>query len=326
MYDLGGLTLFVRVAELRSFSAAAEHSGMTASGVSRAIARLEKHLGAQLLDRTTRRVDLTRDGLGFYRRCRQVLADIEDAAATLKRTSISPQGRLRVQLPVGFGKRVIVPALPRFAERYPGIVLDVELNDRSRNLSRDQIDVAVQVGHVQDSRLAARRLCTARFVTCAAPAYLKQRGIPRTPGDMKNHRCLGYFIPQTGRYREWEFLVNSVERSRAIHGNLNINNGEALLDAMLAGGGIATIATFVAADAVAGGRLQVVLHDFIARGPDVSIVYLPGNRQSPAVRAFVDYVVDLVPSSPPWDAIADPRFKPSSKAARSMFALASDAP
>jgi LysR family transcriptional regulator for bpeEF and oprC len=306
--NLGGFAVFVKVAESRSFSAAAAHLGMTASGASRAVARLERRLGARLLERTTRRVDLTRDGLAFYERCRRILADIDEAASAMSRADGAPRGRLRVQLPVGFGKRVIVPALPRFVERYPEVVLDVELNDRGTELAKARLDVAVRVGHLRDSSVVARRLCHTRFVTCASPAYLRKHGEPRTPADLKKHRCMGYFIPQTGRYREWEFLVNSVERSRAVHGRLNINSGEALLDAMLAGGGIATVATFVAADALRRGALRIVLREFIARGPDISVIYPPSRRQNPAVRAFVDFLVELVPSDdPPWDRIVEPR-------------------
>lgn len=315
MDNLGGFAVFVKVAESRSFSAAAERLGMTASGASRAVARLERKLGARLLDRTTRRVDLTRDGIAFYERCRRILTEIDEATSAMSRAGGTPRGRLRVQLPVGFGKRVIVPALPRFVERHPEVVLDVELNDRGTDLAREHIDVAVRVGHIRDASLAVRRLCHTRFVSCASPGYLRKHGEPRTPADLKHHRCMGYFIPQTGRYREWEFLVNSVERSRAIHGGLNINSGEALLDAMVAGGGIATVATFVAADAVKRGALRIVLKEFIAKGPDISIIYLPAHRQTPAVRAFVDFLVELVPAAPPWDRVIESHLAGRRKAA-----------
>ena len=319
MDNFGAINVFARVAEMRSFSAAAERLGMTPSGASRAVSRLEARLGTQLLHRTTRRVDLTRDGIEFYEHCRQILAEIDKATSFINRTGGAPRGRLRVQMPVGFGKRVIVPRLPRFVDRYPHVELDVDLNDRGMDLSREGIDVAVRVGTIRDSSLATRRLCHTRFVTCAAPGYLKKHGEPRTPAELPAHRCMGYFVPQTGQYREWEFLVNAVERSRSVHGNLNINNGEALLTAMLAGGGIATIATFVAAEAVARGALRVILRDFIAKGPDISIVYLPSYRQAPAVRAFIDFLVDLVPANPPWDAIIGPKFRPSPRAVRSVM-------
>ena len=321
MHDFGAIVVFSNVAELHSFSAAAERLGMTASGVSRAIARLETHLGGALFDRTTRRVELTRHGEAYYQRCRRILAELDDAAAQVRGAGGAARGRVRVQLPVGFGKRVLVPTLPRFAERYPDIVLDVELNDRGTDLSRTHIDVAVRVGHIRDSRLASRKLCGTRFVSCATPAYLAERGEPRTPADLKNHRVMGYFIPQTGRYREWEFLVDQVERSRAMHGSLNVNSGEALIEAMLAGGGIATVATFVAAEAVARGELKIVLRDFIARGPDISVIYLPGHRQNPTVRAVVDFISAQVSQNPPWDRILEPGFRPSAKVARSIMGL-----
>lgn len=321
MDNFGAITVFARVAEMRSFSAAGERLGMTASGTSRAVSRLEARLGAKLLDRTTRRVDLTRDGLEFYEHCRHILAEIDKATTFLNRAGSAPRGHLRVQMPVGFGNRVIVPQLPRFAERYPQVELDVELNDRGIELSKEGIDVAVRVGTIRDSSLATRRLCHTRFVTCAAPSYLKKNGEPRTPAELQGHRCMGYFVPQTGQYREWEFRINAVERSRAVHGNLNINSGEALLAAMLSGGGIATIATFVAAEAVAKGDLRVILRDFIAKGPDISIVCLPSHRQAPAVRAFIDFLVDLMPADLPWDRIIDPEFRASAQEARRVMRI-----
>lgn len=318
MENLNSLSIFVKVAEHHSFSVAAERLGITPSGASRAIGRLEQKLGVKLLNRTTRSVSLTDDGMGFFQRCRQILADIEEAKAAVTRTQSTPRGHMRVQIPVGFGKRVIVPALAEFAERYPELVLDVELNDRGTNLAREKIDIAVKVGDVRDSRLIAKRLCHTRFIACAAPAYLEKYGEPRSPDELKKHHCLGYFIPQTGRYREWEFAVNGKEFSRTLHGTLNINNGEALLDAAMAGAGIANIATFVAAEAIASGKLKVVLRDFIAHGPEISMVYLPNRRLSPNVRAFADFLSRLIPSNPPWDRVVAPDFRPSAAALRRL--------
>lgn len=318
METLNSLSIFVKVAEHRSFSVAAERLGITASGASRAIARLEQKLGAKLLNRTTRSVNLTDDGMGFFQRCRQILADMEEAKAAVTRTQSTPRGHMRVQIPVGFGKRVIVPALAQFVERYRELVLDVELNDRGTDLVRDKVDLAVRVGDVRDTRLIVRKLCRTRFIGCASPAYLERFGEPRSPNDLKKHRCLGYFIPQTGRYREWEFAVNGKEFSRTLHGTLNINNGEALLDAAMAGAGIANIATFVAAEAIASGKLKVVLRDFIAHGPEISMVYLPNRRLSPNVRAFAEFLSRLIPSNPPWDQVVAPNFRPSAAAVKRL--------
>ena len=167
--SLGLITTFVRIAETKSFSAAAHQLGLSAPAVSKALARLERRLGATLLNRTTRKVSLTDDGQAFLERCRQILTDVQDAEELLTSRRISPRGRLRAQMPVGFGRRVIVPALPEFLARHPELAIDIELSDRMVDLAEEGLDVAIRIGELADTRTIAKELYRIRFVTCAAP-------------------------------------------------------------------------------------------------------------------------------------------------------------
>lgn len=303
MENLNAIRVFVRVAETRSFTGAAKRLGLTSSAVSKAITRLEQELNVRLLQRTTRSVGLTNDGASFFDHCQQILGQIDDAETVLSRATSAPHGRLRVHMPVGFGRRVIVPALSTFLDRNPGLVLDAELSDRMVDLAYEGIDAAVQIGEPADARLIARRLCNLRFVACASPEYLARHGEPRTPDELDQHHCLAYVMMHTGRYRDWLFMKNGKLEAKTVSGRLNINNAESLLEAASSGLGIAMISNFIAADAVRAGRLRCILNDYVAIGPKVSVVYLPSRNLSPKVRAFVDFLNDLIPGDPDWDKI-----------------------
>lgn len=303
MENLNALRVFVRVAETRSFTEAAKRLGLTSSAVSKAITRLEQEMNVRLLHRTTRSVGLTNDGASFFDHCIQILAQIEDAENLLGRSTSSPHGRLRVHMPVGFGRRVIVPALSRFIEQHPDLVLDAELSDRTVDLAYDGIDAAVYIGEPADSRLIARRLCNLHFVACASPEYLARHGEPKTPDELDQHHCLAYVQMHTGRYRDWQFVKNGHPYPKSVSGRLNINNAESLLEAACSGLGIAMISNFIAADAIRKGRLRCILTDYVSTGPQVSVLYLPSRNLSPKVRAFVNFLIDLIPGDPDWDKI-----------------------
>ncbi len=303
--SIQGISVFVRVTEAKSFTEAARRLGISPSGASKAITRLEDRLGVRLVHRTTRSVSLTDDGTAFYERCRQILAELEDAETALTRRRIKPRGRLRVQMPVGFGWRIVVPLLAQFVELNPELVVDAELSDRVPDLADEGLDAVIRIGDLGDTRLIARRLCDLRFVTVASPDYLRRYGEPKTPDDLKRHRCLVYYVPQTNRYREWNFMSNGVRFSRSLSGSLNINNAQALLDAAIGGAGIANVATFIAHDAVRAGLLHVVLRDYVSVGPMVSLVYLERRHLSPRVQAFVDFLTSRIAPIPAWDAVLD---------------------
>ncbi|MBC7436745.1 MAG: LysR family transcriptional regulator [Bdellovibrionales bacterium] len=285
--------------------------------MSKAISRLEDELGQRLIHRTTRKITLTEEGATFLERCRQILIEVEDAETTIAQARAIPRGRLRVQMPIGFGRIVVAPALASFARSYPEVVLDVELSDRIMDIANEGKDAAIRIGDLRDSRVIARRLCELRFVTCASPEYLARHSVPMIPEDLVHHQCLGYLIPQTGQYRDWIYAKKDGEPYvHSVSGGLNINNAESLLDATISGAGVAMMATFVAAGAVRAGKLQIILREYVTTGPTVSVVYLPNKRMSPRLRAFVDFLTSLVPESPPWDRILLPPVASNSAAGK----------
>ncbi|MGE0803492.1 MAG: LysR family transcriptional regulator [Lautropia sp.] len=300
MHDLNALRVFVRVAETRSFIEASRRLGLTSSAVSKAISRLEHEFGVRLLNRTTRKVSLTQDGLEFFERCRQLLAELEEAETQLTQSTLAPRGRLRVHAPTGFGRRILLPALVQVVERYPDLRIDVELGERAVDAVEEGLDAVIRFGELPDSTLVARHLCEVRFIACASPVYLKRRGMPRTPADLDHHVCLGYVTPWSGRYREWLFAYQGRQLRQGISGQLNVNSAESLLDTAIAGVGIAMIADFVAYPAVASGALRVVLKNYIAPPIPVSLLYLPGKERTPRLRWFLEVLRGLIPSPTPW--------------------------
>lgn len=292
---------FVRVAEARGFTAAARRLGLSTAAVSKSVARLENQLGIKLLNRTTRSISLTDDGEMFYLRCRDILADLEEAEAAVTRASVSPRGKLRIQAPIGLGRRIVMPSLSILTQQYPLLSIDVDLSDRMPDLAEEGIDAVLRVGPPTDSRVIARALARISFVTCASPGYLDAHGTPNTPDDLDRHNCLAYVVPQTGRYHEWEFANNGKRHIHTPVGTLNVNNAEALLDAVLSGVGIARVASFIAAPEIVNGRLRLVLGDYIAPGQHIYLVYLQNRHLSPRVRVFADLMEKLLPPIPPWE-------------------------
>lgn len=299
------ISVFVKVAEARSFTRAARRLGITPSSASKVLARLEERLGVRLVNRTTRSVSLTADGDAFFERCRQILGELEDAEMAVTGRGARLQGRLRMQMPVAFGRKIVIPLLAQFVKVNKELVVDVELSDRVTDLAEEGLDAVVRIGDVQGSSVIARRLCNLRYVTVASPDYLAEYGEPMTPEDLRRHCCLAYYVPQTNRYRDWRFDLDGRLVSRAVTGTLNINSAEGLLDAAVAGAGIATVSTFVAADAVHAGLLRIVLRQYISPGPAISIVYLSRRHLSLQIRAFVDFLTAEMSPAPPWDAILE---------------------
>ncbi|MFJ1298688.1 LysR family transcriptional regulator [Pseudomonadota bacterium AL_CKDN230030165-1A_HGKHYDSX7] len=289
--DLRTLRIFVKVAELRSFVRAAEALDITQAGASNALKRLEAQLGTALLLRTTRSVSLTLDGEAFYHRCRQVLADLEDATQVLTRARRKPAGLLRLSLPSSFGRTCVVPALGAFQAKYPKVEVDVGITDRQVDLVEEGVDVAVRFGPLQDSSLIARPLRQVRRRLVAAPAYVARQGRPATLDDLASHNCLALTYHETGRPRRWRFRRGGEPVAHAPVGTMRMNDSHALLAAARAGFGIAQIHDYYVQEDLAEGRL-VTLLDSIEPSPDELFIVYPKSRHlSPRVRAFVDYLV-----------------------------------
>src|SRR5471032_110101 len=199
MNKLQAMEVFVQVVDADGFTRAAEHMQLPKATVSTLIQSLEAALAVKLLHRTTRHVSVTADGAAYYERCLRILSDVREAEESLSRTRLSPAGRLRVDAPTGLASEILVPALPDFFERYPGIQLEMGCSDRQIDLIEEGVDCAVRGGMLGDSSLIARRVGILNFITCASPDYLARYGRPTHPNELPRHRCVNYFRPAPAR-------------------------------------------------------------------------------------------------------------------------------
>lgn len=296
--NLSAISIFVTVGGSVSFTAAAQKLQMSVSGVSKAVSRLEARLGARLLNRTSRRIMLTDEGAVYFTRCQQILHDLDEAEATVAQARGMPRGRIRVQLPRGLGKKIVVPAMATFLERYPEVSVDIVLDAMSMNLEEEGIDVSVRYGEPTDSLLIARKLCSVSYIACASPDYLRRNGEPEALDDLPKHRLINYIVPGTGRYRRWNFNVGGKTVSLDITGSLNIIDMGAVADAAVSGAGIAYLPDFMVFDHITGGGLKVVLPQHIYEGDSIYMVYLRRRHASPRLQAFLDFLRDLLSESP----------------------------
>jgi len=299
MDRLHGILVFLRVVELGTLSGAARALGVSTAAVSATLTRLERQLAVRLLNRTTRRVSTTAEGAEFYARCKQITADLAEAERAIGRAARVPGGRLRVRLPLTLGRMWIVPRLPEFLRRYPALSVEVVCMDFVPYTMEEGIDLSVQTGELHDSSLAVRRLATAGYAVCASPGYFKRRGRPATPDDLRQHTCIGYRRPRTGRIRDWRFSDGAGVREMPVTGSLTFNRIELLIETATAGYGLIQIPECYAHPALARGELVLALEEYRAGGYEISAVYRQQHRQTPNVRAFMDFVTALF-DPPPW--------------------------
>lgn len=290
MADFKALAIFVKVAERRSFVRAANELGMTQSGVSNAVNRLESELGVRLLARTTRSVGVTEDGAGFLERCRQILTSFEEAELVLSRARLKAAGRLRVDMPVAFGRLKVVPLLPAFRAEYPEVELALSFTDRYVDLVGEGIDVAIRFGDLKDSSLIARRLTRTRFGVVGAPRYFEKHGRPKRPEDIARHNCLAFIIRELGVPREWQFERKGVLIGLSPKGDISFTDGAALCAAACAGFGLAQLHDYYTDEAIAAGELEPVLRQYGPPATPISVVYPTARHLAPKVRAFVDFL------------------------------------
>jgi len=285
---------FVRVADLHSFTRAADVLGVSRAVVSTHVAELEKHLRCQLFHRTTRRVGLTSDGAEYLARCQRILAELEAADEALKGSHLSVQGRLRVDVPVVFGRALLIPALPKFTARYPDLQLEVQFNDRVIDLIAEEVDLVVRVGAVREPHLVARRVVTTRLLTCAAPEYLRAHGGVATPEELRRHKLVGHLAAGSRRAHKWLFQRGTARRQLSLPFNVAFNSVEAQIMAAIRGAGVVQAMDLVVAEALATGRLEVVLRDWSAPGAPISVVCRSALRDSPRIRVFADFASELL--------------------------------
>jgi DNA-binding transcriptional LysR family regulator len=290
----GEMEVFARVVDLGGFSAAARDFRMTPSAVSKLVARLEARLGVRLINRSTRKLQLTPEGIAYYDRIVRILDDIKTAEREAAIGAI-PRGRLRVNTSVPFGLHRLLPLLPAFLAQHPEVSVDVSLTDTVVDLMEERADIAIRVGPLRESRLLARKLGESRMVVVAAPSYLHQRGTPRTPQDLLQHNMLGFcFVKQV---EGWPFLdLQGRTISIPPTGNSLVSDGEAMQRLAVAGLGLARLTRFHVDPDIDAGKLVPVLEDYNPGDLEaIHAVFVGHGGQLPArVRAFLDFLVDNV--------------------------------
>jgi DNA-binding transcriptional LysR family regulator len=295
---LQSMAVFVRVAELGSFSTAARQLGLSKSAVSKHVTALEERLGVRLINRTTRRLALTEVGSVYRDYCARIVVEAEEAELTAASHGIEPRGKLKVNAPMTFGFLHLGPLLPAFLARHPGIAVELTLNDRFVDLLEEGYDVAVRIGRLADSTLIARRLATARFVCAASDAYLAGAGVPAQPIDLARHNCLRYSYRR--QPDEWSFSRGEHQATVRVGGNLQANNGDALRAAACEGLGIVCLPDFIIADDLAAGRLRPLLGGWTAPEIPIHAVFPPQRHPSAKLRAFVDFLVERFDRQQGW--------------------------
>lgn len=294
------LQAFVAVVEAGSFTAAAERLDAAKSAISRRVSSLEERLGVQLLQRTTRRQNLTDTGRSFYERSARILADLDEAEAAVHQEHGELRGHLHLALPLSFSIHHMRDPIAEFARRHPKVSFDLDLNDRRVDLVQEGADLALRIGHLSDSSLIARRLFASRTVVCASPDYLDKVGAPETPHDLADHRCLVYgnlsdptrWFARGKDGVEYRVRVNSV---------LTSTSGDLLARLAADGMGIVMQPTFIAGELIKRGDLVPLLTQYDWPESPAYAVYPPTRHLSFRVRTFIDFLVEYFSGTPYWD-------------------------
>ena len=296
---LTGMRTFAAVVATGSFTGAAERLGISRALTSKYVGQLEEHLGVRLLNRTTRRLNVTEVGQTCYRRCRQLLEEMDELEAAVRLQQAAPRGRLRVAAPTNFGERYLTRAVADYLAERPGMSVELVLSDRFVNLVEEGFDVAVRIGRLADSSLIARRLVPMRVALSASPAYLQRAGKPAHPRELGGHECIiDTNLPDPG---QWTFQDRDSNFRVKVRGRFHVNNALAVREMLLTGLGIGLCPWFVIEEDVQAGRLQVLCGEYELTGRGINAVYPHHRHLAARVRTFVDFLVERF--APAEDAI-----------------------
>jgi DNA-binding transcriptional LysR family regulator len=289
---LGSIELFCKAAELASFTAAANHVGVTRAAVSRSISRLERRVGAQLFVRTTRSVRLTDSGRLYFEHCRRALGMLSEAERELAGDQSVPTGVVRLSLPTSYGHHRVLPLLSKFVQSYPEVRLEIQLSNQNVDFAVDGIDLSIRARVPPDSGLVARKLEDAELVVVASPAYLKRRGVPSTLADLESHDCIQFVRPVTGQDTPWLLRENGKTFDFETRGRIRfMGDSLGLVTAAVGGAGVTQIYRFMVEQELASGELKEVLPDFAGASRPFSILY-PSNRHMPRrIRVLIDFLL-----------------------------------
>jgi len=289
---LGSIELFCLSAERGSFTAAAAEASLTPAAVSRSIARLEARLGVRLFTRTTRRVGLTPTGEAYFAQCRQALNQLVEAERAAGGAQAAPSGTVRISLPTPYAHHRVLPLLPAFRTKHPGIRLDVHVDNRNVDFAAEGFDLAVRARTQPDSGLVARKLEDAGLVVVATPAYLRRHRMPRTPADLAAHDCIRFALPSTGQPIDWQFRADGADLEVPVDGGIVCAQDVlAAVTLVRHGGGLLQTYRFIVEDDLARGTLKEVLASYAGRSRPMSLLY-PAQRHMPLrVRVLIDFLV-----------------------------------
>lgn len=294
------LTTFVEVAQRGSLSAAAREEGITPAMVGRRIDQLEERLGVKLFKRSTRKVTLTPEGATFYEDCHRVLADLRSAEDSLTAGAKSAAGRLIVTVPTAFGRKHVAPHLPSFLAAHPNLSIQLHLSERLVDLKNERFDLAIRIADLKSVDLVAVKLARNHRVVCAAPAYLKRAGKPRSLADLSHHNCL-VTSTEDGAADTWHFQDKGKPVHVKVNGNLQCNDGEVLTRWALAGEGLALRSAWEVSEEIKRGRLVPVLDEYAVPGNNIYAVF-PERRLLPAkVRFFIEHLKKAFGDPPYWE-------------------------
>lgn len=289
------MQIFHRVAELASFTQAAESLGLPKATASTAVQQLEAQLGVRLLHRTTRRVQLTQDGQAFYERSKDVLADVEELQTMFQLQGAKGlSGRVRLDMTTGMARDLVIPRLPELLDRHPGMEIEFSSTERRVDLVREGFDCVLRVGAVLDNSLVARPLGLLRMANCASPAYLQAHGVPRTPADLAGHRLVHYVNTLGAKSSGFEYLQDGRAQQLAMAGAVTVNNADAYQAACLAGLGLIQVPALVMTELLASGRLVEVMPDYPAPPMPLNMVYANRRHLSTRVRVVMDWLAEIL--------------------------------
>ena len=298
MDRLTRIRVFINVVEAGSFSAASERLGLSRAAVSKYVSQLEEFLGGRLLNRTTRHVSPTESGRIYYERCKEILQNLEEADGLVSGLSGQPKGTLRVTCPTYFASQHLLPLVEEFNQLYPDLKVEIMCTERIVDLVDEGYDLAIRMTKTPDQELIARRLARCRHIVAASPDYLAKNPIPRVPEDLKQHRCIvfSYHISAI-----WPFTKDGGDYSVKVPAALKTNNPDVLLESTISGMGITLMPTFLASDAIRGGKLRLVLQNYQTIDLDIYVVYASRHHLPVKIRVFIDYLKERITDPPYWD-------------------------
>jgi len=293
------MTVFVEVAQNNSFSAAARRLRLSPSSVSKIITRMEERLGSRLFNRTTRKIHLTEGGQQFLTRCVDILNYVEEAEEILVDENRTPKGVLTVNSSPGFAKHQLLPYLPKFLSQHPELELNLQLTGEKVDLIKDNVDVAIRLGQLENSNLIARKLGESHRIICASPDYINKFGAPKKPSDLKQHNCLS--ITTNVAFNHWNFIVSRKKQTVSASGNFVTDTVDAIHELALKGSGIARLSEFMIGKDINKGKLIPLLQKYNHEIQQIHVIY-PHRQHAPAkTKLFINFLLGIFLPKPPWN-------------------------